>query len=114
MYPKLQEIEDRTLHLPRILCLHGGGTNARIFRAQCRGLIAQLKFEFRLVFAEGPFISEAGPEVTTVFGQWGPFKRWFCWRPEHPEITHADAMKAIDRSLEEARHQDTQLGATGE
>ncbi|KAF7916650.1 uncharacterized protein EAE97_012090 [Botrytis byssoidea] len=114
MHPKIQEIEDRTLHLPRILCLHGGGTNARIFRAQCRGLIAQLKSEFRFVFAESPFISEAGPEVTTVFGQWGPFKRWFRWRPEHPEIAHADAVKAIDRSLEEARRQDTQRGATGE
>jgi predicted esterase len=109
-----QDVDDPTLHLPRILCLHGGGTNAKIFRAQCRGLINQLQLEFRLVFAEGPFVSEAGPEVTTVYRNWGPFKRWFRWRPEHPETTQADAMRAIDESLEEARLRDTQSGATGE
>lgn len=109
-----QELQDLTLHLPRILCLHGGGTNARIFRAQCRGLIAQLKSEFRFVFAEGPFLSEAGPDVTKVFGGWGPFKRWFRWRPEHPEITPENAVKEIDQSLEDAIRQDTQQGATGE
>jgi hypothetical protein len=39
-----QEVQgDPCLHLPRILCLHGGGSNAKIFQAQCRKLNAQLK-----------------------------------------------------------------------
>ncbi|GJD04435.1 citrinin biosynthesis oxydoreductase CtnB [Colletotrichum higginsianum] len=42
---------DPTLHLPRILCLHGGGVNASVFKVQCRALISRLKNHFRLVFA---------------------------------------------------------------
>ncbi|KAH8594183.1 serine hydrolase FSH, partial [Bisporella sp. PMI_857] len=64
------------LDLPRIVCLHGGGTNARIFRAQCRIIRAHLLDSFRLVFADAPFPSQAGPDVTPVFGDWGPFRAW--------------------------------------
>jgi hypothetical protein len=53
--------EEATLYLPRILCLHGGGTNAKIFRAQCRVLRAELGSKFRLCFAEAPFSSQPGP-----------------------------------------------------
>ena len=35
------------LALPRLLCLHGGGTNARIFYSQTRALRAQLRSQFR-------------------------------------------------------------------
>ena len=38
-----------TLHLPRLLCTHVGGTNARIFRMQCRVLEKHLGHTFRLV-----------------------------------------------------------------
>lgn len=107
-------MEDRTLSLPRIMCLHGGGTNARIFRIQCRRLIAQLKSEFRLVFAEAPFASDAGPDVESVYGQWGPFKRWLRWRREHPEMRHEDVVRELDKSLEDAKAQDDGLGATGD
>ena len=102
------------LHLPRILCLHGGGTNARIFRAQCRGLIAQLKSEFRLVFAQAPFDSHAGSDVLRVYNQWGPFKRWLRWRPEHPEVRPEEVINKLDRALEDAMLQDDACGATGE
>ncbi|KAI0597312.1 serine hydrolase FSH [Biscogniauxia sp. FL1348] len=106
--------EDDTLSLPRILCLHGGGTNARIFRAQCRRLTAQLQSEFRLVFAQAPFSSNAGPDVISVYGQWGPFKRWLRWGPEHPAIRPEDVISEIDQSLEEAMQEDDARGATGE
>lgn len=105
---------DSTLHLPRILCLHGGGTNARIFRAQCRRLVAQLASEFRLVFAQGPFVSDAGSDVLSVYSQWGPFRRWLRWRPEHPNIPPEDVVRELDQSLQEAMSQDTACGATGE
>ncbi|MCJ1294401.1 hypothetical protein MMC34_005959 [Xylographa carneopallida] len=105
---------DSTTHLPRILCLHGGGTNARIFRAQCRGLVAQLKSEYRLVFAQAPFASQAGSDVLSVYSQWGPFRRWLRWRPEDPTIRAEDAVKELDQWLAAAIRQDDMMGATGE
>ena len=106
--------EESTLHLPRILCLHGGGTNAQIFKSQCRALEGQLKSEFRLIFAEAPFISQAGPDVRSVYKDWGPFKRWLRWRPEHPDIKPHDATREIDRCLEDAMLKDDSRGAAGE
>lgn len=38
-----------TLDLPRIMALHGGGTNSTIFRMQCRVLERALRPYFRLV-----------------------------------------------------------------
>ncbi|KAJ6094206.1 hypothetical protein N7467_003051 [Penicillium canescens] len=107
-------VSDHTQHLPRILCLHGGGTNARIFRAQCRGLRAQLRSEFRLVFAQAPFPSNAGSDVLSVYSQWGPFRRWLRWRPEHPPLSPLEIIRAIDDSLEDAMARDDAEGATGE
>jgi predicted amidohydrolase len=82
-------VNDRKLHLPRILCLHGGGTNARIFKAQCRRIIAQLDTEFRFFFAEAAFLSDAGSDVLLVYSQWGPFKRWLRWLSEHLSVSPA-------------------------
>src|SRR4051812_12020558 len=65
-----------TLHLPRILMLHGGGTNSRIFHMQCRSLDYHLKSPFRTVYVEAPLPSTAGPDVLTVYASCGPFKRW--------------------------------------
>ncbi|EPE28835.1 alpha/beta-Hydrolase [Glarea lozoyensis ATCC 20868] len=108
------QIQDRTLSLPRIMCLHGGGTNAKIFRMQCRALIAQLKSEFRFVFAEAPFISEAGPDVMSVYNQMGPFKRWLRWKQEHPDIESERVLRELDECLENTKLQDNELGGTGE
>lgn len=109
-------VEDSSFefYLPRILCLHGGGTNSRIFRAQCRKLTAELRSEFRLVFAEAPFESSAGPDVLSVYREWGPFKRWLRWRPEQPQIQHEEAVDEIDNAIQNAMRHDTALGATGE
>lgn len=110
-----QEVEkDPSLHLPRVLCLHGGGSNAKIFRAQCRTLIAKVKSHFRLVFADAPFPSQAGPCVLSVYADWGPFRRWLRWTPEHPEINAAAAVAAIENSLQQATDEDDRKGATGE
>lgn len=97
---------DLTLRLPRILCLHGGGTNARIFRAQCRIIRAHLLGVFRLVFAEAPFPSPPGPDVESVYGDWGPFKSWL------PAPKRID-MKAIDASIAAAMSADDRKGAAG-
>jgi hypothetical protein len=109
-----QSAEDISLDLPRILCLHGGGTNSTIFRTQCRAISRQLASEFRLVFAEAPHLSQAGPDVLSVYASFGPFKRWIRWKPEHPTIHPDEAVRAIDSSLEDAMREDDEQGATGE
>lgn len=105
---------DPTLHLPRILCLHGGGTNARIFSAQCRAIKAELLTEFRLVFAEAAFPSEAGPDVLSVYKAWGPFKRWLRWKSSHPDPGPDVIADSIDQSISNAMLLDDMRGATGD
>ncbi|KAE8148525.1 serine hydrolase FSH [Aspergillus avenaceus] len=102
--------EQDNLHLPRILCLHGGGTNSVIFRAQCRVLITQLKQHFRLVFADAPFPSQPGPDVVSVYKDFGPFRRWLRSGPEHPVLSHDEAVAEIDRCLGEAMDADEGYG----
>lgn len=105
---------DPTLHHPRILCLHGGGTNARIFRAQCRGLSSHLSPYFRLVFAEAPFPSTAGPDVLPVYEAYGPFKSWLRGvHPDQPEPDPTSTWEAVDGVLAQAVFEDDAKGASG-
>ncbi|QMW27196.1 hypothetical protein G4B84_002485 [Aspergillus flavus NRRL3357] len=105
---------DSTLHLPRILCLHGGGTNARIFRMQCRVLERMLHPHFRLVFAEAPLPARPGPDVTSVYKDYGPFKAWLRVRPEDLAQNAHDIVRKIEESLAAARLADDCRGATGD
>ncbi|KAL6794007.1 serine hydrolase FSH [Trichoderma sp. SZMC 28012] len=105
---------DPTLHLPRILCLHGGGTNARIFHAQCRSIRAALQNDFRLVFAEAAFPSSTGPDVLSVYKDWGPFKRWLRWLPDQPNPGPDEIITQLDQSLQDAMVMDDMRGATGQ
>ncbi|KAG6025465.1 hypothetical protein E4U41_001521, partial [Claviceps citrina] len=66
------------LSLPRILCLHGGGVNARVFRLQCRTIVNQLEGTFRLVFVDGPYACEPHEDIVAVYGELGPFYRWLA------------------------------------
>ncbi|KAI9830051.1 MAG: hypothetical protein M1819_005881 [Sarea resinae] len=109
-----QETEDSTLHLPRILCLHGGGVNAQVFRTQSRALVAQLESKFRLCFTDAPFLSQPGPGVSVVYKDRAPFRRWLRWLPEHPEIDAKSAVDEIEKSLLAAMREDDRKGATGE
>ncbi len=63
-------------HLPRILCLHGGGTSGMIFSIQTRKLQHSLRQYFRFVFVDGPFESIPGPGVMPYFEGCEPFWRW--------------------------------------
>lgn len=114
MVVETPEAADSTLHLPRILCLHGGGTNARIFRAQCRVLEKALRPTFRLCYAQAPFPSEPGPDVTLVYKDCGPFRAWLRWRPGDPRLDAKSATEQIHGSLEKAMAEDDEKGATGE
>ncbi|RHZ46591.1 uncharacterized protein CDV56_104115 [Aspergillus thermomutatus] len=104
-----QEYHQNTLHLPRILCLHGGGSNARIFKTQCRVVSRMLEPYFRLAYAEAPFDSMPGPDVLLVYADYGPFRRWL---PE-PEVEDRAAIEAINSSIETAMVEDDRSGATG-
>ncbi|KAK3322678.1 serine hydrolase FSH [Apodospora peruviana] len=73
--------------LPRILCLHGQGTNAAIFKIQARKLVALLEQDFELVFAEGMIDCPAGPGILPVFEKSGPFRMWLYdnWIDSEPD-----------------------------
>jgi pimeloyl-ACP methyl ester carboxylesterase len=114
----LGRASDPTLHLPRIICLHGGGTSARIFRAQCRVLRARLASSFRLVFPDAPFPSKPGPDVESVYAAWGPFRSWLPPAPGGGFAASLDAVDGaaanhINQSIEKAMWEDNEAGATG-
>lgn len=107
--------DESDLHLPRVICLHGGGTNTRIFRAECRGILKQLLHrEFRFVFAQAPFPSVAGPDVLSVYREWGPFRLWLESPPDDSEFPSQETVIELDRALEDAMHRNTIKCATGE
>lgn len=105
---------DPTLHLPRILCLHGGGVTGDAFRLQARSLINNLKPYFRLVFADGPFFCDPGPGIIPVYADFAPFRRWLRWLPEHQEIDAETAVEEIWYQIRLAMDEDNANRATGE
>ena len=111
---RMLETEDRTLHLPRMLCLHGGGSNARIFRTQYRVIRAELRDIFRLCIAEAPFYSQPGPDVVSFYKEYCPFRRWLRSGPEHRKIDPRTATHMIDECLHAAMKEDDNKGAMGE
>lgn len=94
---------------PRILCLHGGGVNATIFERQCRVLIRQLP-DFRLTFADAPFLSEAGPGILPIYSEWGPFRRWFRWYSTQPEVSDETIIRQIQTRVDKCKAQDAGTG----
>ncbi|KXT16738.1 hypothetical protein AC579_5237 [Pseudocercospora musae] len=107
------DTESARLHLPRILCLHGGGTNATIFSMQCRVLRRHLRPHFRLVFAEGPFSTRPGSDVISVYAKHGPFKAWLRTWPEDPWRSAEDITVHIEKAISAAMNADDMRGATG-
>ncbi|KAK1580579.1 citrinin biosynthesis oxidoreductase CtnB [Colletotrichum navitas] len=105
---------DTTISLPRILCLHGGGTNAAIFKAQCRGLRRALSASFRLVFADGPFLCDPHPDIIPIYGGDGPFRRWLRWRASDGYVDAHTTIRLIHRQLSNAMEADDRLGGTGD
>ena len=118
LYPRTSPMDqnDTTrLHLPRILCLHGGGSNARIFKAQCRVLERVLQTKFRLCYAEGPFSSHPGPDVTLVYKDFGDCRTWIRWQIDDTlKLDTGSVFAPIVASLTTAMASDTAKGATGE
>ncbi|KAK2831903.1 hypothetical protein FQN49_007056 [Arthroderma sp. PD_2] len=103
-----------TLHLPRILCLHGGGSNAKVFHTQCRVIRQHLKSTFRLCFVDAPFSSPAGPGIVSVYEDFAPFYCWHNWRPGVTEDFGGQTLNYVEKMLREAMAEDDERGATGE
>ncbi|KAM0715860.1 hypothetical protein Q7P37_008374 [Cladosporium fusiforme] len=76
-----------------------------IFRAQARSLIRYLP-DFRLVFADGPFFCAAGPGIVPVYEDWGPFRRWLRWLPEHAEIDDDSATEEVLYNIAACKRED--------
>ncbi|KAL0938404.1 citrinin biosynthesis oxidoreductase CtnB [Colletotrichum truncatum] len=105
---------DLTLSLPRILCLHGGGTNGSIFQEQSRGLIRALRSRFRLVFADGPFVCDPHPDIIETYGGYGPFRRWLRWQSSDRHVDSETVIRLIRRQITSAMVADDLLGGMGE
>ncbi|KAM7215434.1 citrinin biosynthesis oxidoreductase CtnB [Rhypophila decipiens] len=102
--------EDATLALPRILCLHGGGVNAKVFGWQCRSIIRVLTPYFRLVFADGPFECHPHPDIVPVYGEHGPFYRWLRWMDRHEPVPAHEACKSVLEGLQKFMDADEGTG----
>jgi len=103
---------DPTLSLPRILCLHGGGVNAAIFKAQFRAFLNhdKLRHRYRFVFVDAPFFCDEGVGVHPVYSDWGPFRRWFRWLDSHPEIDPAACSYELEYTIERCMESDEGTG----
>ncbi|KAF2663031.1 hypothetical protein K491DRAFT_13172 [Lophiostoma macrostomum CBS 122681] len=111
---KIPETVPDSRRLPRLLCLHGGGVNAGIFKAQSRSLIRHLQHSFRLVWADGPFFCDPHSDIIGVYGDYAPFRRWLRWLPEHAEIDAESCIEEIGYAIRTAMEDDDREGATGE
>jgi len=89
--------------LPAILCLHGGGSNATVFKIQSRRLIWNLERQFRFVFAQAPIEGTPGFGMLPVFASCAPFYRWVTRRfkagESDIEATPAEEVEVLDRLL---------------
>ena len=108
------DIDEETLHLPRIFCLHGSGSNATIFKLQCRVLQSHLKSHFRLCFVQAPNRSPPGPGIMPVFEGMGPYYNWLRWRRDRPLNYEESTLDSVEQVFIKAMEEDDLRGATGE
>ncbi len=88
--------------LPTILCLHGHGTSAAIFEAQTRNIRYSLRAQYKFVFVDAPYESEAGPGVYPVFTDAGPYYSWFSQATNSSVSSKASELSDLSRYVEKA------------
>jgi pimeloyl-ACP methyl ester carboxylesterase len=98
---------------PKLLFLHGAGTNAAIFRIQSRNLAALLKTHFELVYLDGFLPSPPGPGVLPFFEGAGPYLKWLCDEPVRDEALHWQCADGVDRLVAEYRRLGPFVGVVG-
>ena len=75
-----------------------------------RHFIKSLAPHFRLVFADGPWISEMHEDLKPVYSHMGPCRRWGRWKPSHPPLEHFSAIREVEHSLTKAMVEDEGTG----
>lgn len=88
-------------HLPRLLCLHGGGTSAMIFKIQTRRLQWALRSTFKFVFVDGPFPSGPGPGVLPVFAGCEPYHSWLKPGSPTPEQDQRRVRQVLSKVIKD-------------
>ncbi|KAF2969145.1 hypothetical protein GQX73_g4382 [Xylaria multiplex] len=81
---------------PKILCLHGSGTSAAIFRIQAIRLSRILQSHFELVYVDGFIDTPPGPGVLPFFEGMEPYKRWLTDKDGHEENPWPDLGKLVE------------------
>ena len=92
---------DQPLNLPRILCLHGGGTSATIFKIQLRRLVSALRQYFTFVFVSAPLESGPGPGVMPIFADSGPYFRWMAPEEEDQAALQVKVRDLLRKTMKE-------------
>lgn len=87
-------------NMPVILCLHGAGSSAAIFRFQTSRLRAELPEDYEFVYIDGPLVSSPGPGMLPVFADAGPFYVWFGLS----ESRRAQEIDAVHQKLKEVNY----------
>ena len=88
-------------HLPRLLCLHGGGTSAMIFKIQTRRLQWLLRSYFKFVFVDSPFHSGPGPGVLPAFAGCEPYFRWLNPESLTPEQDQRHVRRVLMKAMKD-------------
>ncbi|KAI9925091.1 hypothetical protein ASPWEDRAFT_689518 [Aspergillus wentii DTO 134E9] len=96
-----------TLDKPRILCLHGGGSSAEIFRIQTQRLAAALSPYFRLVFVQAPFPATMAPDLQPFYGSMGldSCRQWY-----QPGTSNETIITQLESTLQTAMATDAGTG----
>ncbi|CAD0022466.1 unnamed protein product [Aureobasidium pullulans] len=65
---------------------------------------------FRLIFADGPSTAPPGPGIVPVYEDYGPFRRWLRWLPEHADIDDEAAIEEVMYAIETCKRGDPGTG----
>ncbi|KAK4178129.1 serine hydrolase FSH [Triangularia setosa] len=95
---------------PKILFLHGSGTNPLIFRIQSRTLLSLLSPHFELVFLPGFHECPPGPGVLPFFEGAEPYLKWLDDSTPHEEEVH---WPELVRLVDEVEKQGPFVGVVG-
>ncbi|KAK3060500.1 hypothetical protein LTS18_008407 [Coniosporium uncinatum] len=80
--------------MPRVLCLHGSGSNATIFSSQTFAVRRLLPKDYEFIYVDGPFRCDPDPAITFP----GPY---YCWYNTPTSVKFAAAHRAVARIIEE-------------
>ena len=83
-----------------LLCLHGSGSSANIFRLQLAKFRMALKDKFEFVCIDAPYPASAGPGILPLFAGAGPFYSWFGGQ----EATVDERLNSMNAAVKAAIH----------